>query len=92
MGNFSAIGQIIVLYPATCLLLLSGCFLRSAILAPPFALGRNFQANALVVGDLWATLAAHNIASVLALVAVLLPRLLTYIIVFFLLRHTRAAT
>ena len=86
MRDFTVVGGVLVaLYPAARLLLLRGRLLRSAVLAPPFALRRNLQANALIVGDLRAALAAHDVASVLAHVAVLLPRLLAYLIVLFLL-------
>ena len=81
LGNFTAVEVMVMsvlLCPATRggLPLLSGRFLCGAILAPPFAFRGNLQADALVVGDLWATLAAHHVAPVLALVAVLFPRLL----------------
>ena len=59
--------------PAIRLLLLRGCPFGSAILAPPVASGGHFESDALVVGDLGAALAAHDVSPVLALIAVFLP-------------------
>ena len=56
-----------------------GSFLRGvrplscAILAPPVSFWRRAQPNAVVVGDLGAALAAHHVATILALVAVIVP-------------------
>ena len=58
--------------------------LLSTILAIPLTLGSRFEANTLVMSDLRASLAAHDIATILALVAVLLPRVLFVILFLFL--------
>lgn len=63
------------------MLLLSIRLLTLAVLAPPVALRCALETYTLIVGDLGAAFAAHDVATILADVAVLVPGLLTDLVV-----------
>ena len=69
------------------LLLCSVGLLGHAILAEPVALRFRLEADTLIVSDLVTAIAAHDISTILAFVAVLIPRpffLLLLLLIFFL--------